>query len=786
MNIRHFLFSTVLAITLLFTLNYLERSTTHAQATHSPTVQIVDVDTGAFPQLNVTIGGSNWPTTLDIPSITITLDGNPLPLQSDQIAQQGLQLALAVDINELVTRNEAGQSRFVQLTGTLLDLVDDNVLVRNQDWLAAYHLHGDGEPQLLQPWTQEPNLLFNSIVSNRPVEIRDAPLAAQSLLQLIEEMSTEMIDGAESVSLPKVILLFTSGAALQDADVVIDAAQQAAVTIHVVELLGGATTTPSETLQTLATESGGHYTALTTPQQSTEVVNALTNAHAVRILQTRVDTPTPQSLTVAVTLPDNTILEATTDTPFADLTIAPLTIALAEPQETIDWDQLADSTTGDASTRLLPIRTNISWPDGQPRNLSQLSYTLRGPGGFAQQEIRTEAPFNEAVLPLANLEEGTYTLEIRALDELGLATEFTNSSLRFRNLPLLTQATTGTGNSSDGNQPVAQPLSEQAAALSANDTESGSAAVQRSGAGTEPDNTVQLPGFPISIPRALLVWLLPILLILIGYLIFSDRRERRKPDVAAAALDAQFAAETHDNEFYDLQQDQAQGRIKDRYTLDGTKEPATERYALRKEQAAVGAYARQAAGEQEDPNPLPAPVVAGGQPQQAIPISTAQGAASGWHDSQESDEFDDEDEATDRPPQPDDEEATYRTEDVARSIVGYLVRTTSDPNLPKELPIYGLNPTTSEMRQIYIGRHSQNNTLVINDRRVSREHAVIIQREGRLYLRDNASTAGTFLNWKQLTPGEELLLRHNDLIGFGQIAYEFRLHSEDEATVLNG
>ena len=136
-----------------------------------------------------------------------------------------------------------------------------------------------------------------------------------------------------------------------------------------------------------------------------------------------------------------------------------------------------------------------------------------------------------------------------------------------------------------------------------------------------------------------------------------------------------------------------------------------------------------------------------------------------------------------RPPRMEDEEATYRVQEVEQPVIGYLMRATSDPNLPKELPIYGLSPAPGEVRQIHIGRHSKHNTVVINDKSVSREHAVIVQREGRLYLRDNASTSGTFLNWKRLNPGEELLLRHNDLISFGQIVYEFRLYGEDEATI---
>jgi hypothetical protein len=131
-----------------------------------------------------------------------------------------------------------------------------------------------------------------------------------------------------------------------------------------------------------------------------------------------------------------------------------------------------------------------------------------------------------------------------------------------------------------------------------------------------------------------------------------------------------------------------------------------------------------------------------------------------------------------------DDEATYRlSEEIEQPVIGYFVRVTSNPILPTELPIYGLNPAPGEVRQIHIGRHSKNNTVVINDNSISREHAAIVQREGRLYLRDNASTAGTFLNWRRLRPGEELLLRHNDLVSFGEIVYEFRAKGEDEATV---
>lgn len=128
------------------------------------------------------------------------------------------------------------------------------------------------------------------------------------------------------------------------------------------------------------------------------------------------------------------------------------------------------------------------------------------------------------------------------------------------------------------------------------------------------------------------------------------------------------------------------------------------------------------------------------------------------------------------------EDVTYRlAEDVPQPLLGYFVRITNNPSLPSELPIYGMQPAPGETRQIHIGRHSKHNTVIINDRTVSREHAVLVQKDGRVYLRDNASTGGTLINWRRLKPGEELLLRHNDVVGFGEVVYEFKAQSTSEA-----
>jgi hypothetical protein len=306
--------------------------------------------------------------------------------------------------------------------------------------------------------------------------------------------------------------------------------------------------------------------------------------------------------------------------------------------------------------------------------------------------------------------------------------------------------------------PGGTPAASEVVPVAAGGAEQSSAAADLAAPSgdTEPvpaGDTVFVPGTSLALPRPLLELALPILLVLLVFFAFREVRERRKSSQqrSAAATKVSPAAV-----------------------------PAAGPAAV-----AAGAAA---ADDLDDLQPLQPRKLSAGSPQQVEEDGANVAAPSAARTlAPVLVEEDDYDEATVVPLRFSDDEATYRLrETIDMPLLGVLVRVTNDPNLPQQLPVYGLNPGPGEARQIHIGRHSKNNTVVINDKSVSREHAVIIQKDGRLYLRDNASTAGTYLNWRQLKPGEELLLRHNDLISFGEIVYEFRAKGEDEATVVSG
>lgn len=71
----------------------------------------------------------------------------------------------------------------------------------------------------------------------------------------------------------------------------------------------------------------------------------------------------------------------------------------------------------------------------------------------------------------------------------------------------------------------------------------------------------------------------------------------------------------------------------------------------------------------------------------------------------------------------------------------------------------------------FIGR-SKNNNLVLNDKSVSRKHAVINMLEGEYVISDLNSLKGTYVNGKKI---EEVVLKPGDVINIGENRMQFRL-----------
>ena len=101
----------------------------------------------------------------------------------------------------------------------------------------------------------------------------------------------------------------------------------------------------------------------------------------------------------------------------------------------------------------------------------------------------------------------------------------------------------------------------------------------------------------------------------------------------------------------------------------------------------------------------------------------------------------------------------------------YLMRMEGGNHLPEEIPIDG-------GREVRIGRKDSFCDQVIDDKRVSRLHATVVERADGFYIRDEGSAGGTFVNRRKLGVSDNQQLKHNDLVNFNAISYRFELTAE--------
>ncbi|MEZ4712055.1 MAG: FHA domain-containing protein [Caldilineaceae bacterium] len=595
----------------------------------SPTLQITRVDSSQFPELKIDVSGANLPAQLQTLPAQIALDGSALPILADELSPQGIQVAIAIDTNDLSVRSQAGQTHYVRLANVLNRLLNADSILVDQDWVAGYWLAGNEPLRQLQTWTQQADLVFDEFVANRPPTLSATPLTTQPLRDLISELAASAAD-AQMANHVQAIMLFSTGQTAADVQDVIEAAQAQSIRFYVVELRDASPAeavpnAPINSLEQLAIQTGGHYIALTNPESVAPLSRRLMAAHDSRIFTVRTEATQPQNLDVSLTLPNGAVLVAS------------------------------------ANVSELEIGDAVAAP---PNVLS------------------TPSPPQPTLQPTAAPQE--------------------------QNLPTAV---------------------------------AGADAATAAGSQT---------------PLNLVAWSVPILLLLGILSLFlwlrkrSARRQQAKRNAATAITPAKGYA-----------------------LADETQQT---RFQIELPSSPLSSVAR-AAGHRSYKSPLIKPRV---QHQPAhpdnSPISTEPPSTK-----RRPEEYykDFENQLTVLHSVWGENAVTFQEAKTDPPIIGRLVRVVSDPRLPSELPIYGDLSESAPEYWIHIGRHSKQNTIVINDISISRQHAAIIVRNGQLYLSDNDSASGTFLNWKQLTPGDELLLRHKDLVSFGQIAYEYRAQSQE-------
>lgn len=116
-------------------------------------------------------------------------------------------------------------------------------------------------------------------------------------------------------------------------------------------------------------------------------------------------------------------------------------------------------------------------------------------------------------------------------------------------------------------------------------------------------------------------------------------------------------------------------------------------------------------------------------------------------------------------PQLAEDEHTEVANDANFLTPAYLVYEAGGDHLPEKVPL--------DSRVVRIGRKPAFCDAVINDKRISKLHCTISEREEGFYIRDDGSTGGTAVNRRRLGVSDQVKLNHNDLINLHEIVYRF-------------
>lgn len=110
---------------------------------------------------------------------------------------------------------------------------------------------------------------------------------------------------------------------------------------------------------------------------------------------------------------------------------------------------------------------------------------------------------------------------------------------------------------------------------------------------------------------------------------------------------------------------------------------------------------------------------------------------------------------------PENDTTVLETSENYSNPVPYLVRTKTNELIP------------ILHKEFMVGKSANCDYQIVDNKKVSRKHAIFRISNGECYIRDNDSTNHTFVNGKLLQPGVEVMLSNDDYIRFGDEEFRY-------------
>jgi hypothetical protein len=379
-------------------------------------VQITAVDTVDFPTVSVRVlttaaGGA---PNADLSRLILRENGVPITDVTTAQVPVGVDLAFVLDANpdflqfddrSGLNRRDKTAASVARYAGQFMDPAGlDRVSVVVPDEV------GESTAFLTQDATR-PADLADAVAAYAPVPPRVTPLQAM-LAAAVDHLAA----GEEGRF--RAVLLFTDGARLDsqlDAQALVEQAQAAGVMFYAAILGAEASEEEVANVARLTEPTNGLNLHMPEPEATDSIYEIFRAQGRQAQLSYRSDMRQNGTHEVSVSL--GNVRAA-----------AEFGLALAAPEVTIETERTSIRRAGSAvdtplallQPAILPLTVRIDWPDGRPRQLTEVTFRV---DGVAQPAAVAAAPDAAGQLPLpwdiSERDAGTYALEVEIADELG-------------------------------------------------------------------------------------------------------------------------------------------------------------------------------------------------------------------------------------------------------------------------------------------------------------------------------------------------------------------------------
>lgn len=382
-------------------------------------ITVTDVDVSRFPEVDTYIFEQNVGADgSTVGEVTLYEDGMPQDLLNSTTSQVGIQTALILDAAGNIDRaGVTGEPRYIEAGLAARRLVELGLLSAETDWLMPIAFGTDERAAALRDWSHDHQAAADALYTyQKPANIGYTPL-----FDLIRFAIMRFEDSNLPEHQARSMVVFSDGidvvstTELTDA---INAASDRGIRIHTV-MLGPQDSGPRRNLERIAALTGGRYVHLDSPDAVDELWQLLGQERSQTVLTYRSAKQQPGEIMVGIKLGTRSL---TSKYPVPATSIQPAAVQITAPAAGAVFVRNAeayDTPTNQMEPRTLDVETVFGWPDRKPRGIQRMEYQIGGVT-ITRDEGPFEPPFT---VSMAELGQGTYSLRVRIIDELGMVAE---------------------------------------------------------------------------------------------------------------------------------------------------------------------------------------------------------------------------------------------------------------------------------------------------------------------------------------------------------------------------